>query len=259
MLKGDIITSRIRQAVIKSPQNRALEPCRPDGGAHPRPPCAMMRPVIRIDAFAQVKEETMKKKLTAMICALALAMAMPTLAWASNSPQKVTSNTCTASQGATLTVSGKTDDSTSKLVVEATSDQASNVSLSATQKIVGTFKVYDVPEGSTYGPYTLTFNVGTEYNGATATVFIEHQGRDANLGTETKTATVSNGNVTISTDGLSLVTIAVDSSTVTGATTDASATSPQTGVDMTGIAVATAACAIAAVGVGVVLRKKLAE
>ena len=212
-----------------------------------------------IDAFAQVKEETMKKKLTAMICALALAMAMPTLAWASNSPQKVTSNTCTASQGATLTVTGKTDDSTSKLVVEATSDQASNVSLSATQKIVGTFKVYDVPEGSTYGPYTLTFNVGTEYNGATATVFIEHQGRDANLGTETKTATVSNGSVTISTDGLSLVTIAVDSSTVTGATTDASATSPQTGVDMTGIAVATAACAIAAVGVGMVLRKKLAE
>lgn len=138
-------------------------------------------------------------------------------------------------------------------------DQASNVSLSATQKIVGTFKVYDVPEGSTYGPYTLTFNVGTEYNGATATVFIEHQGRDANLGTETKTATVSNGYVTISTDGLSLVTIAVDSSTVTGATTDASATSPQTGVDMAGIAVATAACAIAAVGVGVVLRKKLAE
>ena len=95
--------------------------------------------------------------------------------------------------------------------------------------------------------------------GATATVFIEHQGRDANLGTETRTATVSNGNVTISTDGLSLVTIAVDSSTVTGATTDASSTSPQTGVDMTGIAVATAACAIAAVGVGVVLRKKLAE
>ena len=186
-------------------------------------------------------------------------MAMPTLAWASNSPQKVTSNTCTASQGASLTVTGKTDDSTSKLVVEATSDQASNVSLSATQKIVGTFKVYDVPEGSTYGPYTLTFNVGTEYNGATATVFIEHQGRDANLGTETKTATVSNGNVTISTDGLSLVTIAVDSSTVTGATTDASATSPQTGVDMAGIAVATAACAIAAVGVGMVLRKKLAE
>ena len=74
----------------------------------------------------------MKKKLTAMICALALAMAMPTLAWASNSPQKVTSNTCTASQGASLTVTGKTDDSTSKLVVEATSDQASNVSLSAT-------------------------------------------------------------------------------------------------------------------------------
>ena len=205
----------------------------------------MMQHIISIDAFAQVKEETMKKKLTAMICALALAMAMPTLAWASNSPQKVTSNTCTASQGASLTVSGKTDDSTSKLVVEATSDQASNVSLSATQKIVGTFKAYDVPEGSTYGPYTLTFNVGTEYNGATATV--------------TKTATVSNGNVTISTDGLSLVTIAVDSSTVTGATTDASATSPQTGVDMTGIAVATAACAIAAVGVGVALRKKLAE
>ena len=141
----------------------------------------------------------MKKKLVAMVCALALAMAMPALAWATNSPQKVTSNTCTASQGATLTVTGKADDSTSKIVVEATSDQASNVSLSATQKIVGTFKVYDVPAGSTYGPYTLTFNVGSEYNGATATVFIEHQGRDANLGTETKTATVSNGNVTIST------------------------------------------------------------
>ena len=215
----------------------------------------MMQHIISIDAFAQVKEETMKKKLTAMICALALAMAMPTLAWASNSPQKVTSNTCTASQGATLTVSGKTDDSTSKLVVEATSDQASNVSLSATQKIVGTFKVYDVPEGSTYGPYTLTFNVGTEYNGATATVFIEHQGRDANLGTETKTATVSNGYVTISTDGLSLVTIAVDSSTVTGATTDdKTIESPKTGD--AGVALYAAMSLLSLTGGAVVLGRK---
>lgn len=200
----------------------------------------------------------MKKKITALVCTFALVAAMPVLAWAAGSPSKVTSNTATASQGATLTVTGNTTGN-STIVVKATDQQASNVQLTSTMKIVGTFEVDDEPLDSTSGPYTFTFYVGTEYNGATATVFIEHQNGDAYLGTEVKTATVSNGYVTISTDGLSLVTIAVDTTTITGATTDASQTSPQTGLDFTGVAAATAVCAIAAVGVGAALRKKSAK
>ena len=183
----------------------------------------------------------MKKKIAALVCTFALVAAMPVLAWAAGSPSKVTSNTATATQGATLTVTGNT---------------TGNVQLSETMKIVGTFKVYDEPLDSTSGTYTFTFGNLGEYNGATATVFIEHQNGDANLGCETKTATVSNGTATVSTNGLSLVTIAVDTATVTGATTDASATSPQTGVSFAGVAGATAICAIAAVGVGAALRKK---
>ena len=197
----------------------------------------------------------MKKKIAALVCAFALVMAMPVMAWAAGSPQKVTSNTATATQGATLTVTGNTTGN-SQIIVEPTDQQASNVKLTEGMKIVGTFKVYDEPLDSTSGTYTFTFGNLGEYNGATATVFIEHQNGDANLGTETKTATVSNGTVTVATEGLSLVTIAVDTNTVTGATTDASATSPQTGVDFAGVAAATAICAVAAVGVGAALRKK---
>lgn len=199
----------------------------------------------------------MKKKLAALVCTFALVAAMPVLAWAAGSPSKVTSNTATASQGATLTVTGNTTGN-SQIIVEPTDQQASNVQLTSTLKIVGTFKVYDEPLDSTSGTYTFNFGGLSEYNGATATVFIEHQNGDANLGTETKTATVSNGRCTVSSEGLSLVTIAVDTATITGATTDASQTSPQTGVDFAGVAGATAVCAIAAVGVGAALRKKTA-
>lgn len=199
----------------------------------------------------------MKKKLAALVCTFALVAAMPVLAWAAGSPSKVTSNTATASQGATLTVTGNTTGN-SQIIVEPTDQQASNVQLTSTMKIVGTFKVYDEPLDSTSGTYTFNFGGLSEYNGATATVFIEHQNGDANLGTETKTATVSNGRCTVSSEGLSLVTIAVDTATITGATTDASQTSPQTGVDFAGVAGVTAVCAIAAVGVGAALRKKTA-
>lgn len=199
----------------------------------------------------------MKKKIAALICTFALVAAMPVLAWAAGSPSKVTSNTATATQGATLTVVGNTTGDC-RIIVEPTDQQASNVQLTSTMKIVGTFRVYDEPLDSTDGTYTFTFGGLDAYNGATATIFIEHQNGDAYLGTEVKTATVSNGSVTISSEGLSLVTIAIDTATVTGAnaSTDASATSPQTDVDLSGVAGATVACAVAAAGVGIILRKK---
>ena len=115
----------------------------------------------------------MKKKIAALVCTFALVAAMPVLAWAAGSPSKVTSNTATATQGATLTVTGNTTGN-SQIIVEPTDQQASNVQLSETMKIVGTFKVYDEPLDSTSGTYTFTFGNLGEYNGATATVFIEH-------------------------------------------------------------------------------------
>lgn len=197
----------------------------------------------------------MKRRIFALICTFALVAAMPAAAWAADSPSKAISNTATAAQGATLSVAGNATGDC-RIIVEPTDQQASNVQLTSTMKIVGTFKIYDEPLDSTSGTYTFTFGGLDEYNGATATIFIEHQNGDAYLGTEVKTATVSNGTVTIASGGLSLVTIAIDTATVTGATTDSSSTSPQTDVDLSGVAGATAACAVAATGAGIALRKK---
>ncbi len=195
----------------------------------------------------------MKKKIAALVCTFALVAAMPVLAWAAPSPE-YKSPAQTSEQGTTFVVGYKGTGTVN--VTTSTTQQASNVKLTSTMKAIGSYVI--TAEGQVSGPYTFTFGGLDEYNGATVTVFIQHENY-----TEEQTATVKNGSVTITTNDLSVVTIAVDTATVPAsanngskAATDSSATSPQTDVDLSGVAGATVACAVAAAGVGIALRKK---
>lgn len=201
----------------------------------------------------------MKRKLVALICAFAMVIALPASAWAAGSPSKATSNTGYSDEGTSLVVSGKALSSNYRLIVRPVNFMAFDYNLTSAMFVVGNFEMYDEPEGSTDGTYTFTFGGLSQYNGATVTILIKY--KDGT--TEVKTAKVSNGTVTITADGLGWATIVVDGDTVVGgatgaasASTDASATSPQTDVDLSGVAGATALCAAAATGVGIALRKK---
>ncbi len=200
----------------------------------------------------------MKHRILALICAFALVSALPAMAWAAGSPSKATSNTAYSDQGTTLVVSGKALSSNYRLVVNPINYMAFDFDLSPSMYVVGNYEMYDEPEGSTSGTYTFTFGGLSQYNGATVTILIKY--KDGT--TEVKTAKVSNGTVTITAEGLGWATIVVDTDTVTGGanaanvSTDGSATSPQTDVDLSGVAGATAVCAAAAAGVGIALRKK---
>lgn len=200
----------------------------------------------------------MKRRIFALICAFALVAAMPITAWAAGSPSQQKSDVAYSDQGTSLIVSGRSLMANCRLMVRPINFMAFNYDLSASQVVVGNFEMYDDPEGSTSSPYTFTFGGLSQYNGATVTILIKYQDGT----TEVKTAKVSNGTVTIEADGLGTATIVVDTDTVAGGanaaavSTDASGTSPQTDVDLSGVAGATAACAVAATGVGIALRKK---
>ena len=202
----------------------------------------------------------MKKKIAALVCTFALVAAMPVMAWANPSPEHKSAEQ-TSEQGTTFVVGY--NGSGTVTVTTSTTQQASNVELTSTMKAIGSYVI--TADGQVSGPYTFTFGGLDEYNGATVTVFIQHENS-----TEVQTATVKNGSITITTNDLSVVTIAVDTATVPAsanngdntstakakASTDSSATSPQTDVDLSGVAGATVACAVAAAGVGIALRKK---
>lgn len=104
---------------------------------------------------------------------------------------------------------------------------------------------------SNFGSLTLTFTVGTQYAGQTATILIQHQDGT----TETQTAVVSsNGTISLTVTQLSKFTVSFGGNTV--ATSSTSATSPKTGVDVTTVAFATLGAAIVAGGIVVALRKQ---
>lgn len=194
----------------------------------------------------------MKKKLFAVALAAAMVLALPALAFAATPSPSVIKGSGASSNGTTLTV---TANGTGELIVVATSKNASNTVLSGSEIVVGSFEVTNTTGEA--ADITLTFNVGTQYAGANAKVFIEHNDGS----TEVKTTTVSaDGYVVVKTDGLSTFTVVVDPTTATGATAaDTSSVSPQTGVDMTMVATATGVCFIGAGAVAFALRKRMTK
>lgn len=206
----------------------------------------------------------MKKKLVSVLCAGMLVLSLPTLAWADPSP----SNQATATDpnnNTAITVDSPYNTDDGGVEVEHSSQHASNYQPPASGRgdaLVSTFEIttWGNLAGRSDISVTMVFNVGRQYSGMTARIYVQHNDGS----TENHTVTVSSdGNVSFSMDRLSWVTIAIEAGQTPAAsttgTTDTSATSPKTGVDMAGAAGVTAVAAIAAGGVALALRKKVTE
>jgi hypothetical protein len=183
----------------------------------------------------------MKRKIVSVVCAVALMLSLPVLAWAAPSP-------VLGSNGA-----GKVNDVYLEVVASAgtiesvgeSAKQASNVKLAGNDAVVASFEI--IGDATNVG---LAFSVGEKWAGYTFKVFIEHNDGS----TEVKTATVgSDGLLSLRVDKLSIFTLVAEGAS----------TSPKTGVNIgaTSGAVAgmTIAMAAAAVFVATALRRKATQ
>jgi LPXTG-motif cell wall-anchored protein len=194
----------------------------------------------------------MKKKIIAAICAVALTLSLPMLAWGADSP----SNEQATSNDVVLNVSAGSGTIAS---VDDTSTQASNTQVSANDEVLASFEV----KGNATD-VTLSFNIGTQWAGYTVRVYIQHE--DGTLTTAIVNPVPANGIVQIHVDRLSIFTLVVDKTSApstSGSGTDTGGTSPKTGVDTSTttavVAGVTIAMAIAAACVAVALRKKVTQ
>ena len=197
----------------------------------------------------------MKKKLTAILCAVALMMALPTMAWAAqfNSP----GGTSVTHNGTTLYVKGDVTSDGGYIVVEGTDDHADN-SEHGDGDYVASFMIYEVPEVD-FTSLDLTFNTPSAYAGPKPTIYAYYDSGKY----ETHPVTLSAdgvASITVTQTGIFTLVVTAEDAAAAGGLADTgkdtSSTSPQTGVDFTGIAVAGTVMAVAACGVACALRKK---
>lgn len=197
----------------------------------------------------------MKKRIVSIVCAAMLMLALPTMAWAADSPAAINANGTSGSVTAAVTAEGNLNGG--QLVVEGTQTQASNVPSGS--NVVASFDVYTVGNVDINGKITLTFNVGSENAGRTATVYVQHN----DGATEVQTATVAaDGSITVTVDRLSVFSIVLGdkaAGTATSAKASTSSKSPTTGVDMGVVAAGSAIAFVGAAACAVALRKKVTE
>lgn len=194
----------------------------------------------------------MKKKLAVLLCAAVLAMSLPAMAFAAqfNSPAGTTVN---GSNGVALTVKGDVSGN-GFIHVEPSNVQASNVPAGVTP--VASFEV-TADDNISFAELTFIFNVGAQYAGADAAIYIQH-GDGSTEVQQTKVA--ADGTIAITVDKLSVFSVVIDESTATGSVgVDTSATSPQTGANMNAVAGVTVAAIAGAGVVAFALRKKIVE
>ncbi len=202
------------------------------------------------------KEDEMHKKLAALATAALISMVLPLSAFAAGSSSTTVIDD--AGGGVSIqTPSVYTVTAQTLTAADAPSLAAQIGTLTATQDVFY-FAVDATLDGNVVhdidGTITITFPVGSQYNGTYATIYHEHA--DGSITSESRV--VSNGVVSITVTDLSQFAVVVDSSATVSSNT--SSTSPQTGVDgMMGIVLATGAVAIAAGVVALVLRKRVAE
>ena len=199
----------------------------------------------------------MKKQLLAIVGALALALAVPSVALAANSPANIAPTTGTASNGMSLVISGGKTSGNGALYVAESASAASNTVLETDDIAVVSFRVWAEGDVDTSN-LTLTFSVGKQYAGASATVYIQHDD-GSNEVKDVKVA--SDGTVTITVDRLSVFTVVIDKTTIKagaaegagteGTAVDTSSKSPQTGVSGHAVMVATGVALVAAAGCAV--------
>lgn len=195
------------------------------------------------------------KKLVTAIAAAAMMFALPGVAMAAtfNSPTGTT--VIDQASGVALHVSGPVFGDGS-IVVEPTEAKAVNVPEGVDP--IASFEVTKEGAIEINGQLSFVFTVGTQYAGATATIYIQHESG----ATETQTATVAaDGTITIAVDELSVYSVVIDESTIPagGTTTDTSATSPQTNATVAPVAMVTTIAVLGAGAAAVALRKKVNE
>ncbi|MBM6907139.1 hypothetical protein [Collinsella intestinalis] len=195
------------------------------------------------------------KKLVTAIAAAAMMFALPGVAMAAtfNSPTGTT--VIDQASGVALHVSGPVSGD-GHIKVEPTTKIADNVPEGVTP--IASFEVTKEGLIEINGQLSFVFSVGTQYAGATATIYIQHESG----ATETQTATVAaDGTITIAVDELSVYSVVIDESTIPagGTTTDTSATSPQTNATVAPVAMVTTVAVLGAGAAAVALRKKVNE
>lgn len=195
------------------------------------------------------------KKLVTAIAAAAMMFALPGVAMAAtfNSPTGTT--VIDQASGVALHVSGPVSGD-GYIKVEPTTKIADNVPEGVTP--IASFEVTKEGLIEINGQLSFVFSVGTQYAGATATIYIQHESG----ATETQTATVAaDGTITIAVDELSVYSVVIDESTIPagGTTTDTSATSPQTNATVAPVAMVTTVAVLGAGAAAVALRKKVNE
>ena len=184
----------------------------------------------------------------AVACAVAMVLAIPGMAFAVDSPSQSTVGPVTGDNGVTLQITYTGPEAA--LIIEPTGQDAANVP-SDTDPLAS-FDVYETnpgtltaDDGTIPGGLLMTWNVGSQYAGVTATVYVQHQ----DGATEAKTATVdANGSFSMNIDRLSIFSVSVpatkgDSSNTSSSSskTDTSSKSPKTGTDVVPFAMAASA------------------
>lgn len=185
------------------------------------------------------------KKIATALCAFALALALPVSAFAAGSPEYTEVNGGLWYDDATNTYYANGIEISGDVVIYgagSTNSIAKNVPSSNT--VIASFYI----DGDIYeGTSTVSLFVGADYVGKTVGVWVEHGD-----GTTTALNLVVNesGYITLNMSKFSIITVTEEA--VPGV-------APKTGIDNTGIALATTGALIMAGGAAFLLRKKVAE
>jgi LPXTG-motif cell wall-anchored protein len=203
----------------------------------------------------------MKSKIASAICAAALVLALPTLAFgATGSSQQLPSET-DPTTGVTIQADLGDSDLNGLVYLDPSNDVADNANLD------GAVLTFNLVAGITDGAdpailnheATLKAYVGTQFAGYDAVLYaVHHDGERA-----VYTCKVDEqGYVSFTVPKLSLFTVALyestDTGTGSGTATDNSSVSPKTGYDFEVMALTSAGLLVAGAG-ALVIRKKIAE
>ncbi len=207
------------------------------------------------------------KKLLAVLFTAMLTMALPAAAWAHGSDSTIVPGPSYEGQsgGATYQIAGAPAGTTLEIsggavdVANVADQLNATFGTNATYVAGAVFDFNALLNGAAYklpadAMLTIAFPVPSEYNGHRAQAVVIH---DDGTTQTWSNLTVTNGSVTLSgIQGTSTAYIGITDEVVSGGA-NAGSTSPQTGVDFTGVALITGAAAVAACFAGITLRKKV--
>lgn len=190
----------------------------------------------------KLMEKGLFKKIAAALCVFALMFALPMSAYAAGSAEQGNVDSELTAYGDGYFILGASDVS-----VKATTTKAANTPADAkvilSKEITGTIAKGKVAK--------VELEVGEKYAGKSVTVFIQHK----NSNEQQVVKVDEDGWIDVEVSEFSIFTVAEGVYNADGS----NATSPKTGVDFTGAALATLGAAVVAGGALIALRKKSAD